>query len=117
MDVVMRSSRRGNHRAAMSAIAVAAALLHACGGGGGGGGGAQLPGPPPRTAPGPGINSGLVAAKGSLIVNGVEFRAGTPGTVRIDGVTATETAVREGMVVKLRGGRRALFHRRGNGKA
>ena len=102
MDVVMRSSR-GNYRAAMSAIAIAAALLHACGGGGGGGGGAQLPGSPPRTAPGPGINSGLVAAKGSLIVNGVEFRAGTPGTVRIDGVTATETAVREGMVITLRG--------------
>ena len=102
MDVVKRSSR-GNHRAALSVIAVAAALLHACGGGGGGGGVAQLPGSPPRTAPGPGINSGLVAAKGSLIVNGVEFRAGTPGTVRIDGVTATETAVREGMVVKMRG--------------
>ena len=102
MDVVTRSSG-GYHRAAMSAIAVAAALLQACGGGGGGGGVAQLPGSPPRSAPGPGINSGLVAAKGSLIVNGVEFRAGTPGTVLIDGVTATETAVREGMVVTLRG--------------
>jgi hypothetical protein len=33
----------------------------------------------------------------------VEFRAGTPGTVRIDNVTVLETAVRQGMVVKMRG--------------
>ncbi|MBI5904807.1 MAG: hypothetical protein HZB86_04555 [Deltaproteobacteria bacterium] len=103
MDVVKRS-QGGITRATLSAVAVAAAILHSCGGGGGGGGGATLPSEaPPRTFAGPGINSGLVAGKGSLIVNGVEFRAGVPGTVRIDGAAVAESAVRQGMVVRIRG--------------
>jgi Domain of unknown function (DUF5666) len=67
-------------------------VLAACGGGGGGTG----------AATGPAASQGVITAKGSVFVNGVEYST-TGATIRIDDNPGIESDLKVGMVVKVRG--------------
>jgi uncharacterized protein DUF5666 len=82
--------------------ALAALVVAACGGGTGGTGVASNP-------PTPGVSVGVITAKGSIFVNGIEFStAGASikiddGLAKIDDNPAVDNGLRVGMVVKVRG--------------
>jgi len=73
------------------ATALSAALLAACGGGGTSTSAQRLS-----------ISKGVVTAKGSLTVNGVQFST-TGATVRFEDQPGTEADLKVGMVVKVKG--------------
>jgi len=67
--------------------------LAACGGGGGGGNGGTG---------GATVSQGVITAKGSIFVNGIEFST-TNATIRIDDNPGAESDLKEGMMVRVRG--------------
>jgi hypothetical protein len=89
----------GMKRAVFAAITLfSAASMTACGGGGSGGGGGGggsliLAGA---------VSQGVLTAKGSVFVNGIEFST-TGATFKVNGVDATEADLKVGMVVTVRG--------------
>jgi Domain of unknown function (DUF5666) len=78
----------------LAVLSLAAALVSGCGGGTGGTGAA--PNPPS------GVSQGVITAKGSIFVNGIEFST-TGATIRIDDNPGIESDLKVGMVVKVRG--------------
>ncbi|MFL6564757.1 MAG: DUF5666 domain-containing protein, partial [Burkholderiales bacterium] len=80
--------------------ALAAFILAACGGGGGTGGTGTTT--PPPGGPGSSTVSTGVMTKGSTIVNGVRFEDNT-ANISIDDTPKTNTALQNGMVVKVVG--------------
>jgi hypothetical protein len=73
-------------------------LLPACGGGGGGGGGAS--GGVASTS----VFTGIISGKGSIIVDGVEWKAPTAGgAITVDGSPATEADLTLGSSVRVKG--------------
>ena len=91
----MRSLGKSIQLAATALASVIA--LTACGGSDGGTSTAGIGG-----VDGAAVSKGVVTAKGSVFVNGIEFST-TGATVTIDGVPATEDKLQVGMVVKVRG--------------
>jgi hypothetical protein len=86
-----RSPKRIIQTAFLACIGV---VLVACGGGGGGTGATP--------ATGAAVSQGVITAKGSVFVNGVEY--GTSGaTIRIDDNPGIESDLKVGMVVRVRG--------------
>ena len=79
-------------RLRLTGALVALTLLAACGGGGGGSG----------TASGPTVSKGVITAKGSVFVNGIRFNT-AGATIRIDDNPGTESDLKVGMVIKVRG--------------
>ena len=77
-------------------------LLSACGGGGGGGSIPVATTPPASTAS-PVISQGVVTAKGSVFVNGIEFSTVGASITIDDSPNRPETELKEGMTVKIRG--------------
>ena len=75
----------------ISAVLFATTLV-ACGGGGGNGG----------TTAGETVSQGVITAKGSIFVNGIEFST-TNATIRIDDTPGVESDLKEGMMVRVRG--------------
>jgi Domain of unknown function (DUF5666) len=76
----------------IAACLTAALLVSACGGDSGGTGGAA-----------PTVSQGTITAKGSIFVNGIEYST-VGATIRVDGnLVADDSALREGMVVTVRG--------------
>ena len=75
----------------------AAFVVFALAGCGGGGGGAASP-----AASGPAVSQGVITAKGSVFVNGIEFNT-TGATIRIDDNPGAEGDLKVGMVVKVKG--------------
>jgi hypothetical protein len=77
----------------LTAVAVMSMFaLTACGGSGGGG----------TSTAGPTVSSGVVTAKGSIFVNGIEYST-NGAAITIDGVSANETQLKVGMTVKVSG--------------
>jgi uncharacterized protein DUF5666 len=74
----------------LSAVLVVTALA-ACGGGGGNGGTGSAT-----------VSQGVITAKGSIFVNGIEYST-TNATIRIDDNPGTESDLKEGMIVRVRG--------------
>ncbi|MBC7963655.1 MAG: hypothetical protein H7Y05_12005 [Steroidobacteraceae bacterium] len=91
----MRSLGKSFQLAATALASVIA--LTACGGSDGGTSTAGIGG-----VEGAAVSKGVVTAKGSVFVNGIEFST-TGATVTIDGVSATEDKLQVGMVVKVSG--------------
>ena len=83
----MRSAKLAKHLS----MAVAVALISSCMSSGSGGG-----------ITGTGIVIGSISGFGSIFVNGIEFDVSRAG-VTIDGTSATDTDLRLGMVVQVRG--------------
>jgi len=75
---------------------VSALALTACGGGGGGGG------VPVASTSNSVVSQGVVTAKGSIFVNGIEFSS-TGATITIDDNPGIESDLKVGMTVKVRG--------------
>lgn len=74
---------------------VAALALTACGGGGGGGSSAS-------STSGAAVSKGVITAKGSVFVNGIEYS--TAGAViKVDDNPGVENDLKVGMIVKVRG--------------
>jgi hypothetical protein len=78
-----------------------AASITACGGGGGGIGGSGGGGGGGLILAGA-VSQGVLTAKGSVFVNGIEFST-AGATVKVNGVTATEADLKVGMVVTVHG--------------
>lgn len=76
------------------ALLASTGILAACGSGGGGGGG---------TGATAGVSSGAVQGFGSIIVNGVEFETESAQFEREGLETASQSDLREGMVVRVEG--------------
>lgn len=77
----------------LATIALASALsLTACGGGGGSG----------TKSTGAAVSSGVITAKGSIFVNGIEYST-TGATIKIDDSPGVESDLKVGMTVKVRG--------------
>lgn len=74
---------------------VSALALTACGGGGGGG-------TPAASTSSSVVSQGVVTAKGSIFVNGIEFSS-TGATITIDDNPGIESDLKVGMTVKVRG--------------
>lgn len=85
-----------NIRKLVATIAATAAALTACGGGGSSGG---IGG----TGNNPDVAVGTITQFGSVWVNGVEYQVSADTTIRIDGSRASESELREGMVVRVDG--------------
>jgi hypothetical protein len=75
-------------------LACIGAVLVACGGGGGGTGATP--------ATGAAVSQGVITAKGSVFVNGVEYST-AGASIRIDDNPGIESDLKVGMVVKVRG--------------
>jgi Domain of unknown function (DUF5666) len=75
--------------------ALAALTVAACGGGTGGTGATT---PPPGSA----VSQGVITAKGSIFVNGIEYST-AGAAIKIDDNPGIETDLKVGMVVKVRG--------------
>lgn len=75
-----------------SAVVLGAALAASCGGGGGSFGGSDRPG----------ASSGAITGFGSVIVNGVEWNTDA-ATITVDDQPGTESQLRVGQVVTIRG--------------
>jgi hypothetical protein len=88
--VDMKLFAKGLQLAALAAVS--AMMLTACGGSGGGG----------TSTAGPTVSSGVVTAKGSIFVNGIEYST-NGAAITIDGVSATEAQLKVGMTVKVSG--------------
>jgi|CXWL01.1.fsa_nt_gi hypothetical protein len=78
------------------AITLASALaLNGCGGGGGGA---------PSGTSGAAVSQGVITAKGSVFVNGIEYFSNSSTSITIDGSpVADDSFLKEGMTVKVRG--------------
>jgi hypothetical protein len=76
----------------------AALSLSACGGGGGGGGFV-----PATSTASPVVSQGVVTAKGSVFVNGIEFSTVGASITIDDSPNRPEIELKEGMTVKIRG--------------
>ena len=74
-------------------------VLSACGGGGGGGGGFV----PATSTASPVVSQGVVTAKGSVFVNGIEFSTVGASITIDDSPNRPEIELKEGMTVKIRG--------------
>lgn len=77
-------------------LAALAASIAACGGGTGGTGATT---PPPGSA----VSQGIITAKGSIFVNGIEYSISGATTIKIDDNPSVENDLKVGMVVKVRG--------------
>ena len=77
-------------------LTVLAASIAACGGGTGGTGATT---PPPGSA----VSQGIITAKGSIFVNGIEYSISGATTIKIDDNPSVENDLKVGMVVKVRG--------------
>ena len=75
---------------------IAVLLLAACSGGGGGGS------TPAASTSSPVVSQGVVTAKGSVFVNGIEFST-TGATITIDDNPGIESDLKVGMTVKVKG--------------
>jgi hypothetical protein len=76
--------------------------LVACGGGGAGTGGTP---PVNVVVPGPSVaaSQGVITAKGSVFVNGIEYITNIATIIKIDDIVVNESELKVGMVVKVRG--------------
>lgn len=77
-------------------LAALAASIAACGGGTGGTGATT---PPPGSA----VSQGIITAKGSIFVNGIEYSISGATIIKIDDNPSVENDLKVGMVVKVRG--------------
>lgn len=81
----------------LAALALTSLIaLTACGGGGGGGQAAQ------GGTPGAAVSKGVVTAKGSIFVNGIEYNT-AGAAITIDDKPGKENDIKVGMTVKVRG--------------
>jgi hypothetical protein len=76
--------------------ALAPLVVAACGGGTGGTGATT---PPPGSA----VSQGVITAKGSIFVNGIEYSTSGVTTIKIDDNPSVESDLKVGMVVTVRG--------------
>jgi uncharacterized protein DUF5666 len=88
-----RIAKLDSLRSALLATIAATILAAGCSGGTGGTG---------ATNTGPGVSQGVITAKGSVFVNGIEYST-TGATIKIDDNPGIETDLKVGMVVKVQG--------------